>query len=86
MEPEVRLVQNSFISSWFQASKSACAEFSLNNKQQQVLYLVAWGPVSLPPRGGPWELLAGVSDANRDRGRGGGFRYVCSSLSGGFGI
>ena len=44
------------------------------------------GPVSLPPRGGPWELLAGVSDANRDRGRGGGFRYVCSSFSGGFGM
>ena len=25
------------------------------------------GPVSLPPRGGPWELLVGVPDANRDR-------------------
>ena len=26
------------------------------------------GPVSLPPRGGPWELLVGVPDANRDKG------------------
>ena len=25
------------------------------------------GPVSLPPRGGPWELLVGVPDANRDK-------------------
>ena len=25
------------------------------------------GPVSLPPRGGPWELLVGMPDANRGR-------------------
>ena len=24
--------------------------------------------MSLPPRGGPWELLVGVRDANRDKG------------------
>ena len=36
------------------------------------------GPVSLPPRDGPWELLVGNPDANRDRGGGGGFRYFFS--------
>ena len=26
--------------------------------------------MSLPPRGGPWELMVGVPDANKDRTRG----------------
>ena len=35
-----------------------------------LLHIEHMGPVSLPPRGGPWELqvvAAGVPDANRDR-------------------
>ena len=38
-----------------------CTFFVMENLSQDV------GPVSLPPRGGPWELLVGVPDANRDR-------------------
>ena len=38
--------------------------------------------MSLPPRGGPWELLVGVPDANRDRGRGGGVQVCVFFLQG----
>ena len=40
------------------------------------------GPVSLPPRGGSWELLVGVPDANRDRRTRRGVQVCLVPLSG----